>query len=51
MIEERTKINKTACITFKQRTTEANYVYVHNGIGCYSEVEFLALNYINCDKY
>ena len=38
MIADRTAINKTSCITFKQRTTEANYVSVISDInkGCFS---------------
>ena len=38
MIANRTAINKTSCITFKQRTTETNYVNVISDInkGCFS---------------
>ena len=38
MIENRTAINKTSCITFKQKTTEANYINVISNAnkGCFS---------------
>ena len=44
MIENRTAINGKPCITFKQRTTETNYVYVYNDNGCFSYVFFKVYN-------
>ena len=40
MIANRTAINKTSCITFKQRTTETDYVNVISDIkkGCFSYI-------------
>jgi hypothetical protein len=38
MIVNRTAVNGKSCISFKQRTTETNYVSVFSGVGCYSYV-------------
>ena len=46
MIEERTAINGKSCVTFKQRTNEANYVYVFNGNGCNSYVSIMTRFYL-----
>ena len=43
MITNRTSYNQKSCITFKQRTNEANYVYVYNDNGCFSYVNFFTL--------
>ena len=40
MITNRTSYNQKSCITFKQRTNEADYVYVYNDNGCFSYVNY-----------
>jgi hypothetical protein len=47
MIVNRTAVNGKSCISFKQRTTEANYVYVYNDVGCFSYVKKTNFNFEN----
>lgn len=46
LIEDQTRVNGRDCIKFVPRTTQATFLRIYNGQGCWSYVNFLKLELI-----